>query len=93
MNYKMMGRFLSLILAVEAVFMLPSLLISIVDGTERTTLAFAATILLLLAVSGGLALFSRRAPKIFFAKEGLFCVGLSWIVMSLLTISACLSGT
>lgn len=84
MNYKMMGRFLSLILAVEAVFMLPSLLISIVDGTERTTLAFAATILLLLAVSGGLALFSRRAPKIFFAKEGLFCVGLSWIVMSLL---------
>lgn len=84
MNYKMMGRFLSLILAVEATFMIPALLISIVDGTDRTTWAFAVSMLLIWVVAGLLALLSRHAPKIFFAKEGLFCVGISWIVMSLL---------
>ena len=84
MNYKMMGRFLSLILAVEAVFMIPSLILAWVDGTRGTAQAFLVSILLILAVAGVLALFSRRAPKIFFAKEGLFCVGISWIVMSLL---------
>ncbi len=84
MNYKMMGRFLSLILAVEATFMIPALLISIVDGTDRTTWAFTVSMLLIWLVAGLLALLSRHAPKIFFAKEGLFCVGISWIVMSLL---------
>ena len=93
MNYKMMGRFLSLILAVEAAFMLPSVVISVVDGTHQTTKAFLISMLLILAISAVLFLISRRAPKIFFAKEGLFCVGLSWIVMSLLgCLPFCLSG-
>ena len=84
MNYKMMGRFLSLILAVEAVFMLPALLISMFDGTVETTKAFLISMLVIAGLAGILALLSRRAPKIFFAKEGLFCVGISWIVMSIL---------
>ena len=88
-----MGRFLSLILAVEAAFMLPSVVISVVDGTHQTTKAFLISMLLILAISAVLFLISRRAPKIFFAKEGLFCVGLSWIVMSLLgCLPFCLSG-
>ena len=32
MNYKMMGRFLSLILAIEGIFMTPALLISLFLG-------------------------------------------------------------
>ena len=82
MNYKMMGRFLALILTVEAVFMLPALGISLFDGTQRVTYAFLITIGVLFAISAILALFTRRAEQIFFAKEGLLCVGVGWILMS-----------
>ena len=40
MNYKMMGRFLSLILIAEGIFMLPALGISLADGTTHVTGAF-----------------------------------------------------
>jgi len=83
MNYKMIGKLLSLILAIEAVFMIPALGISLADGTQETTRAFLISIGLALAVAAILFLFSRGAPKNFFAKEGLFCVGFSWILMSL----------
>lgn len=83
MNYKMMSRFLSQILAVEAVFMLPSLVIALCDGTLGVARAFGISILLILGVAGLFALYGLRAPRGFFAKEGLFCVGISWILMSL----------
>lgn len=83
MNYKMMSRFLSQILAVEAVFMIPSLGIALYDGTHAVFRAFAISMLVLLSVAGLFAIHGRRAPRGFFAKEGLFCVGVSWILMSL----------
>lgn len=93
MNYKIMGRFLAMILMGEAVFMLPALGISIMDGTSHVTLAFLISIAVILAVAGGLTLITRRASGRFFAKEGLFCVGSSWIVMSLFgCLPFCLSG-
>lgn len=79
-----MGRIISQILALEAIFMLPSLIISLCDGAMRTTRAFGYGIFIALAVSGVLTLLCRRAPKGFYAKEGLFCVGISWVVMSLI---------
>ena len=82
MNYKMMGRFLSLILLMEAVFMLPSLGISLADGTTHATHAFLLSIGAILLTAGILFLFSRRAKRSFFAKEGLFCVGIGWILLS-----------
>lgn len=84
MNYKMMGRFFSLILMGEAIFMLPALAFSIFDGTHKVTQAFLITIGILLGIAGILALLSRRAPKNFFTKEGMVCVGLSWLFMSLI---------
>ena len=78
-----MGRFLSLILIGEGVFMLPALCISLVDGTAHVTRAFLITLGIIFSVAGILLLITRRSSKRFFAKEGLFCVGLSWIVMSL----------
>ena len=93
MNYKMMGRFLALILAVEAVFMLPALAISLVDGTHAVTRAFLLTIALILSVAAALAIISRRARNTFFAKEGLYCVGISWILMSVFgCLPFCFSG-
>ena len=84
MNYKAMGRIMSQILMLEALFMLPSLLLGIYDGTPRTSMAFVYSMGIILLVAAAMHLASRGAKKMFFAKEGVVCVGLSWIVISLL---------
>ena len=84
MNFKMVGKIISLILAVEAVFMVPALLFCLVDQESDTALAFVASIFLTLLVAVLLADGCRDAKKGFYAREGLVCVGVSWIVMSLL---------
>ena len=48
MNYKMMGRLIALILAMEAVFMLPALLICLYDGRLPSAYGFLYTIGILL---------------------------------------------
>ena len=85
MNYKMMARLNALILALNTVFMLPALLISLYYGEYRSVYAFAAAMGIMLAVAGILALISRKAKKEFFAREGIVCVGTSWIIMSALS--------
>ena len=85
MNYKMMGRLNSFILMINAVFMLPALIISIFCAEHSSTLAFGVTIGIMLAVAGILALLSKDAKKDFFAREGIVCVGTCWIIMSLLS--------
>ena len=93
MNYKMMGRFLALIMAVEGVFMLPALAISLADGTDHVTRSFLITLGAIVLFAGLLSFFCRKAYKGFFAKEGLFCVGVSWIAMSVFgCLPAFLSG-
>ena len=82
MNYKMMGRFLSLILAIEAIFMIPAFFISLFGGEKRSAIAFLISMGIILLIAGVLALFSRKATKDFYAREGLICVGASWIAMS-----------
>ncbi len=84
MNYKMMGRFLSQILLVEAFFMIPALLISLGYRESAAARAFLISIALTAAVSVVLYRVCRGAPSAFYAKEGLVCVGVSWIIMSLL---------
>ncbi len=84
MNYKIMGKFLSRIMFVEAVFMLPALLISIYCGEEASIFGFSCSILLILLVAVLLGLFSKGSARSFFAKEGLVCVGVSWIMMGLM---------
>ncbi len=89
----MMSRFLALILAIEAVFMIPALGISVADGTEHVTRSFLITLGVMAAVVSILAIVARHAESGFFAKEGLFCVGISWILMSLFgCLPFCLSG-
>ena len=83
MNYKMMGRFIGLILMVEAVFMIPAGIISLCYGEYTAMWAFWAAMGACLAVAGVLLLLCKGAPSAFYAKEGLVCVGLSWIVLSL----------
>ena len=64
MNVKMIGRILSRILALEAVFMIPPLLIALFTaGFGPTFAAFAISIGVLIAVSLGLFAFGRKADK------------------------------
>ena len=84
MNMKMMGRFIAQIVAIEAVFMLPALAISLGYGEWPAVQAFLVTLAIMLALAGGMYLLCRRAGRLFGAKEGLVCVALSWMVMSLL---------
>ena len=84
MNYKMMGRFIAQIVSMEALFILPALLISFCFGETNAVMGFLYTLGIMLAVAGGLFALCHKAGKLFGAREGLVCVGLSWIVMSVL---------
>ena len=84
MNVKMMGKFISQIIAIEGVFMLPALIISLCCGEAAAVKGFLWTLAIMLVLAGFLHLSCRKAGKLFGAREGLVCVGLSWIVLSLL---------
>ena len=84
MNYKMMGKFIGLLLMVESIFMMPALIIGLCMKEYSSVIGFTVTIVVLWGVGLSLRLLCRRATKSFFAKEGLVCVGLGWLAMSLL---------
>lgn len=84
MNYKMMGRFIGKILMVEAAFMVPAMLISLYEGEFVSVRAFMWTLAAIVLVSGLLMWLCKGSKNKFYAKDGLACVGISWIVMSLL---------
>ena len=83
MNFKIMGRFISLILAIEMLFMLPALAISLGYGEWGAVRGFLYSIGLIALVSLPLFLLCRKAPNGLNAKEGMVCVGTSWIILSL----------
>lgn len=68
---------------VEAVFMIPSLILALWDGEGEVVQAFAFSMAITLVLSLLLTYLGRKSQNKFYAKEGLTCVGLSWIVMSL----------
>ena len=82
MNYKMVGRFCAQILAVEWCFMIPPLLISIFDHEPQAVFGFGVTMGVLLPVIALLFALCRGAKSGFFAREGMVCVGISWIAMA-----------
>ena len=84
MNYKMMGRFLAQILFIEGIFMIPALCISLYCGDPMAVKGFVYTLLIITGIVTVLSLICRGAPSAFRAREGLVCVGLSWIVLSLM---------
>ena len=84
MNFKMIARIYAMILLIEAIFMIPAVGIGLGYGEIQATVSFLISMAILLAVAGLFALLSKNAEKTFRAKEGLVCVGTSWIWMSLL---------
>lgn len=84
MNYRMIGKFIGKILLVEAVFLLPALLISFFFQETEAARAFFIAMIITVAIAGIMLGTSKGPQKGFHAREGLVCVGLSWIVMSIL---------
>ena len=83
MNYKMMGRFISLILMVESVFMIPALGIGLFRCEWMAVQGFMVAIAACAAAALILYWLCKGAPSAFYAKEGMVCVGISWIALSL----------
>ncbi len=82
MNYKIMVRIQSWILVLESAFMLPPLLIAAVTRDKPAIIGFLSTICISMLVAIIMQFISRNAEKRFFAREGLVCTALVWIVMS-----------
>ena len=83
MNYKMMGRFIAQILTIEGLFMIPALILALVFGETGAMWGFLYTVGAISVAVALLTLICRGAPSAFYAKEGLVCVGASWVVLSL----------
>lgn len=63
MNYKMMGKFIGKILMVEAVFMVPAMLISLWEREFQAVTAFMWSLVAILAASAGLLWLCRGSQK------------------------------
>ena len=83
MNHKMIGRFIAQILSIEGAFMIPALLISLGYSAWPAAQAFLITIAVIAAVCAVLFLVCKKAPNALDAREGMICVGISWIVLRL----------
>ncbi|MDD6102443.1 MAG: TrkH family potassium uptake protein [Clostridiales bacterium] len=84
MNYKMIGKYISRILMIEAVLMVQALIIAIATGDKKGVIGFLTGIGAAVFVSAVIGLMCRNARQIMYAKDGFVCVGLSWIAMSLI---------
>lgn len=72
MNYKIIGKIISQILAIEAVLMLPAVVISVCDGEMNAAKAFLVTMGITFVFSGIFALFSRNAKRAFMQEKDLY---------------------
>ena len=93
MNVRMIGRILAQIIAIEAVFLLPAMGISMGYGEQHTVQAFLLTLAIMGTVAASLWLICRKASKRFGASEGMISVSLGWISISIFgALPFCLSG-
>lgn len=84
MNIKIVGRTIGRVVLLEALFMLPALLLSLLDRDYGVVRAYLLTLAIMLATAGVLLQMSRRAKAAFLAQEGFVTVALCWVVISVL---------
>lgn len=81
MNYKLITQILGKLFMLEALFMVPALLVSIIyKGTDIN--AFLITIGILVVVGGLMSLVKPNKKKMF-ARDGMMIVSLAWIFLSI----------
>ena len=84
MNYRRIGKYIGYIWLIEAVFMLPSVMLSLADGQQAAMNSFLISMLITMSLSAVLIYTCRNARSVFTAREGFICVGLSWIALSIM---------
>ncbi|MGI6562914.1 MAG: TrkH family potassium uptake protein [Clostridia bacterium] len=81
MNFSIVIKVLGKILSIQALLMIPSLIVATVYREEKDVYAFAVTMLLLLLVSF-FTIFVKGADKKVQVKEAMLIVTLGWILVS-----------
>lgn len=82
MNYRIVGRIISMIMLLEAVFMVMPLGISFYDREIVAAHGFLNAMGVLAVLGVLLFLLTRRCEKKFYAQEGFVATALSWIALS-----------
>jgi len=82
MNYKVIGKYIGHILLIESILMVPPLGISLAEGHGRAVTGFLVAICASFAAAMVLHVLCRNTKKTFYAREGMVCVGLCWIMLS-----------
>ncbi len=77
-------RFMSPVMILTSVSMLPAFFISLYHGETDGAQAFALSIALLAVTGGLLLLLKPNSKKNMYAKEGFLVVGLAWILLSVI---------
>lgn len=81
MNKRLILKLMGRLLLMEAVLMLPSLLVSLIYG-QGDSMAFVYAMLITAAAGVGPAFFVKPAREDLNPKDGIAVAGLSWIVLS-----------
>ncbi len=84
MNFKLMGKFLSQISALEFVFMIPALIIALSLGESVAVHAFLLTMAIIAAVTLALWLPCRKGGSGFGVREGMVCCSVAWGILAVL---------
>lgn len=74
---------MSFIVLTEAIFMIPAWIVSMIYHEDGAAIAFALTIVVSVLSAAAVLFLCRKAKIKFYAREGLVCVGIGWILMSL----------
>jgi len=82
MNRRMVLYVLCLIMRVEAVLLVPPLIIAFAQREDMAAFGFLAAIAALLGASL-LTLLKKPRKKVFYAREGFIIVALAWFVVSI----------
>ena len=83
MNYKIIGRYLGILLTLESAFLVVPAAISLYDREMKAFIGLIITIAITFIVGMLLRLVCRRYERVIYAKEGFVLVALAWIVLSL----------
>ena len=83
MNFKIIGRFIAQILTIEGVFMIPAALLCLYYRETGALYGFLIAMAAIAITAGLLFALCRKAPRALDAREGMVCVGIGWIILSL----------